>query len=107
MPNADTVLQQRLLERKRAPDHKGDKIIPPVLRNVIRFIEHFAVAKNAISRHVSSDVKVIAKFWKVGIAYLGYSQQWAWFWIVEAEAVEVSRQLGGKNGNIALNIVRR
>jgi S-adenosylmethionine synthetase len=106
MAQADAILQQRLLEGEGTTDDEGDEIVAPVLANVIRFIGQFAVAKNAITRYVSANVQVRAELWQVGIADIGYTQQRAGFWVVETEAMEVSRQFGGQNSEIALNLIR-
>ena len=70
MAHAHAVLQQRLLEREGTADGERDKVVSPILTDVIRLVDHFAVTEDAITWYVGADVQVPAKFRQMGIPHL-------------------------------------
>jgi hypothetical protein len=57
----DPILDERLLERERAPQGKTDKVVAPDVQKVERFLDQFAAAPHAVARQVTADVEIFAQ----------------------------------------------
>ena len=69
-------------------------------------LPRFALAPDAVERHVGADVEIVAEARQAGIAGLGNSEQRAGFGIALAEAQEVVGQGGGQDHQVALDEMR-
>ena len=79
-----------------------NQIVPPVLPDVVRFIGQFAIAKNAITRNVSAHIRGLDPSLADGGCRNRRHPAADGFRFVKAKAMEVSGELGGQIGNIAL-----
>ena len=95
---------QRLLERERAADHEADEVVAPVRLDVVRLLDQLAVAPDAVARQVGADVEVGAERRHARVAGLGHAEQRARLRIALAEAQEVVGEVGGQDGEVALDI---
>jgi hypothetical protein len=64
----DAVLHQRVLERERAAEREDHEIVAPVLVDVGRLVDQFAVAEHLVAAEVGADVEVAAERRQAAVA---------------------------------------
>ena len=103
----DAVLHQRVLERKRAAEREDDEIVAPVLVDVGRLVDQFAVPEHLVAAEVGADVEVAAERGQARVARIAGGKQRAGLRIELAEAHEIGGERRRQDGEIALHIARR
>ncbi len=98
---------ERLLERERATDGKGDQIVAPVFEDVSRLVDQRAVAPDPVARQVGADIEIVGQFRNVRVAGRRDADQRAWLRIAPAKLQKVLRQSLRQDGEIGLHETRR
>ena len=92
MAQLDPVLDQRLLERKRAAERKADQIVAPDMRDLGRLFDQFAAAPDAVARQIGADVEILAQARQARVAGLGNREHRTGFRVRLGKAQEVVSQ---------------
>src|SRR5262249_49533408 len=61
VPQFDPILDQRLLERKRAAQGKADKIVTPDVEKVGRLLDELTAAPHPITWQITADVEILTQ----------------------------------------------
>ena len=97
-------LQQGVLERERAAEQEGDEVVPPVAGDVGRLVDQFAVAEDAVGRHVGAEVGVRGDDAGHRVAGFGHVEQRARLRVALAEEQKVEGQVARHDDEVGLDV---
>src|SRR5207237_3087616 len=96
VPQLDATLDERLLEGERAAQHESDEIAAPMVADIGRLVDEFAVAEDAVARQISADVEVVGERRQAKIARRRSCEQRARLGIEVGEAGKIDGEVAGK-----------
>ncbi len=73
--------EQGLFKRERATKYKSDEIVTPIVDDVGRLVDDFAVTPDPIARHIGADIEVGSERRNVRAADVGHADDRACFWL--------------------------
>jgi hypothetical protein len=100
----DALLDQRLLERKRAAERKTDQVVAPDLGDFGWLLNQFTIAPDPVSRQISADVEIVPKRRQARVAGLGHGQHRAGFGVGLGKAQKIVGQRLGQDHEVGLHI---
>ena len=104
MAQLDPLLDQRLLERKRAAEREADEIVAPDMANIGRFLDQLAVAPHPVFRQIGADVEILAQSREARVARLGHRQHRAGLWVGLCKPQKIMRQRLWQDDQVRLDI---
>ena len=107
MTQFDSVLDQCLLERKRAAQSKAHKVVTPSVKEIEGLLDQFAAAPNAIARQIAADVEILTQTRQRRVAGLGNRQDRAGLGVRLGEAKEIVGQRLWQDHQVGLDVSRR
>ncbi len=92
MTQLDPVLDQRLLERKRAAQRETHEIVAPDVKEIERLLDQLAAAPHPIPRQIAADIEILAQTRQARVAGIGYREHRAGLRVRLGEAQEIVGQ---------------
>ena len=105
VPEPDTRLEQRPLERERAPEQERDQIVTPVRRRVGHLVGEHAVLVDPVAGNVRPEIRARRHADRLGRPHVGHLEQRARPRIALAEQEKVVRLLLRQHRQVGLDVV--
>src|SRR5258708_5934813 len=102
----DPVIEERLLERKRATEGKADEIVAPDIKELGRLCDEFAAPPHPITRQIAADIEILPQIRHTRVAGLGDGEHRTRLRVRLRESEKIMGQHLWQDDQISLDITR-
>ena len=106
VPHRDAGLHQRVLEGERTAQQETDEIVAPPAEQVGRLLDQFAVAIDAVARHIGAKVGAGGGVARFGTAGIGDVEQRTRLRIALAEQQKIESEVARHNDEVGLHVAQ-